>query len=664
MSLAALDATPLEAEWSAFKANRCARRLRSMREFAEQEIIIPSGPHKDTRFRVATQPVAGVWFDLLESRDWRNFCITGPVQDGKSFFGYVIPALYHLFEIGETCVLAAPDGDMVADKWRVDLLPTILQTRYRELLPTSGKGSRGGDAGTMQFLNGAVLKFMTGGGGDEERSGFTTRVVFVTEADKLDEVGGTSREGKKIDQITKRTAVYDDRARCYYECTVSTEDGFIWQHYQQGTATVLHCPCPHCGRYVPLEREDLHGWHEAESELEAAERAFFACRACGEAITEDARADMNRAAVPVHRGQTFDEHNELVGDPPRTHTLGFRWSAGNSLFKSAATVATEEWKAQRVRDNDAAEIVLRQFYWTLPAVPAQLETIPLRVETLLKRTRDDWPRGVMRERPKALVVTIDLGKRLAHWEAKAWWEGGTSHVVDYGRIEIPSDDMPVERALLVALRDFKCTVLDRGWIGPGETMVFPNLIGIDARWQTHEQVVYAFCRESGPRTFVATMGQRDRKLLYAAPKSKTGNVVFLGPEYHITRVRSHGIFRFDVNSNWWKTYAHERLAIEADKPGACTFFWVPPRDKDNTHMAFVRHLLAEKKVEEFVQGKGLVTTWYAEHRQNHWLDCDYNNAVLACYLGCSTLPTEARQQLNPLAERKTITLAEYYGERE
>ena len=157
-----IDRTAIDEEWAAFKANCRARKLRSLRQFAEEEIIIPSGPLKDTRFRCDTQPAAGVWFDLLQSANWRSYCITGPVQDGKSFFGYVIPALYHLFEIGETCVLAAPDGDMVTDKWQVDLLPVIRATRFAALLPTSGKGSRGGDAGTMAFGNGAILKFMTG----------------------------------------------------------------------------------------------------------------------------------------------------------------------------------------------------------------------------------------------------------------------------------------------------------------------------------------------------------------------------------------------------------------------------------------------------------------------------------------------------------------------
>jgi hypothetical protein len=658
---------PLEAEWTAFKAASRARRLRSLRQFAEDEIIVPSGPLAGTRFRCRTQPALGVWFDLIQSGNWRNFCISGPVQDGKSFGGYVIPALYHLFEIGETAVLAAPDGDMVADKWKVDLLPVIQQTRYAELLPKSGKGSRGGDAGTIQFTNGQVLKFMTGGGGDEERSGFTTRVVFVTEADKLDEIGGTSREGKKIDQITARTAVYDDRARCYYECTVSIEEGFIWQQYQQGTATVLHCPCPHCGRFVPLEREDLHGWQEAESAGEAEDAAFYACRACGEAVTETERADMNRAAVPVHRGQAFNADNELVGDPPRTDTLGFRWSAGNSLFKSAATIGREEWKASRAVDAEAAETKMRQFTWTLPAVAAQLDVVPLKVETLLQRTRADWPRGVLRELPDALIVTSDLGKRLAHWVAIAWWHDGGGHVVDYGRLEIPSDDMPVERALLVALRNFKGEVIERGWLctstgqGPGDTMVQPQLSAFDARWQTNEKSVYAFCREAGPRQYVATMGQRDRKGSYVAPKNRTGNVIVIGPEFHITRVDSHKVFRFDVHSNWWKTYAHERLAVAQDKPGAVTFFWVPPRDRDNSHMAFVRHLLSEKKVEEFEPGKGLVTKWIAESRSNHWFDAFYNNCALAAYLGCSAIPPDERPQANPLAERKTIDLGEYYG---
>ena len=110
---------------------------------------------------------------------------TGPTQSGKTLACFVIPLLYHLFEIRETVICGLPDIDMAMDKWSVDILPVIEQSQYRELLPTKGSGSRGGRVESIPFRNGATLKFMSGGGGDKSRAGFTSRVMVITETDPI-----------------------------------------------------------------------------------------------------------------------------------------------------------------------------------------------------------------------------------------------------------------------------------------------------------------------------------------------------------------------------------------------------------------------------------------------------------------------------------------------
>jgi phage terminase large subunit GpA len=205
------------------------RRLRSMRQFAEEEIVIPSGPFIGRRFRCARQPYTGLWFDQIDSGRWSRCVATGPTQSGKSLTCFVIPMLYHLFEMGETVICGLPDMDMAADKWREDILPVIDQSRFRSLLPSAGGGSRGGRVESLQFANGATLKFMSGGGSDKSRAGFTSRVVVITETDGMDKAGGNSRESDKITQIEARTRAYGSRKRIYMECTPSLENGRTWQ---------------------------------------------------------------------------------------------------------------------------------------------------------------------------------------------------------------------------------------------------------------------------------------------------------------------------------------------------------------------------------------------------------------------------------------------------
>ena len=219
-----------------FLAQARPRALRTMRAFAEGEIIIPDGPHAGRRFRCDRQPYTRLWFDAVDTGLWNRCVATGPTQSGKTLACFVIPLLYHLFEVAETVICGLPDMDMAADKWREDILPALERSRYRDLFPQRGGGSRGGRVESLQFTNGATLKFMSGGGGDKSRAGFTSRVVAITETDGMDQPAGSSRESDKITQLEARTRAYGARKRIYMECTVSTEEGRTWRQGRSGSA--------------------------------------------------------------------------------------------------------------------------------------------------------------------------------------------------------------------------------------------------------------------------------------------------------------------------------------------------------------------------------------------------------------------------------------------
>jgi hypothetical protein len=115
--------------------------------------------------------------------NWTRCVVTGPPHSAKTLAGFVIPLLYHLPEIGKTVICGLPDIDIAIDKWLEDILPAIEQPRFRDLMPRQGGGRRGGGVESLQFLNGATLKFMSGGGGDNSRTGFPSRAVVITETD-------------------------------------------------------------------------------------------------------------------------------------------------------------------------------------------------------------------------------------------------------------------------------------------------------------------------------------------------------------------------------------------------------------------------------------------------------------------------------------------------
>ena len=591
-----------------------------MREFAEDEIVIPHGRWQGRRFSCHRQPYSRLWFEAVDSHQWNRHVATGPTQSGKSLTCFVIPMMYHIFEIQETVICGLPSMDMAKDKWEQDIRPVIEHSRYRELLPTKGKGSRGGTFESITFKNGVTLKFMSGGGGDKKRSAFTARVLIVTETDGMDEAGKVSREADKITQLEARTLSYGDQKLVYLECTVSIEEGRTWREFNAGTQSRIITKCCHCFAWVSPERDHLTGYQDAESEFEAADKAAFYCPECGGLWSEDERREANENARLIHRGQDVAADEQIVGPEPQTKTLGFRWNAYNNMFLSAGFVAAREWMAARDPDEENAEKEMQQFYWAVPHEPSITDTTPLEAYQIVKRTTAEH-RGQVPTDTEWLTIGIDLGKWRTHWAAIAWTTQPRCHVVDYGVIEVDSEHLGVERATMATLRDFRDRVAS-GWLRPNDTPLTPDAVWIDSGYMT--DVVYEFCKESGD-LFRPTKGHGtgQQNVRYSRPKTKGALIRQIGEGYHISRLRKQRINLVEIDADQWKTWVHQRLSCPVIEPGAMTLY------AGGDHLAFAKHLTAERKIEEFIVGRGTVVKWEAIRKQNHWLDA----VSLACVAG-------------------------------
>jgi hypothetical protein len=613
-------------------------RLRSIREFAEQELVIPTGPFAGRRFTCNRNPFLGLWFEAVnaaEQNGWRRFVATGPQQSGKTFGCFVIPTMYHLFEMKETVLCGLPSLDLVTDKWTQDLLPAIEASRYRELLPRSGAGSRRGRIGDrVLFGNGTTLRFMTGGGGDKARAGFTSRVLVISETDGMDAAGGASREADKISQLEGRTRAFGDRARVYMECTVSTQDGRTHQEYTNGTASRIAIRCAHCRAYVTPEREHLIGWQDAKTVVEAGAKGRLTCPDCGAAWEEPERIKANLDCRLVHKGQTITVDGSIDGDAPPSDTLGFRWSAANNLLVKASVVAQEEWRATKDPDEDNADKKMRQFFWALPHKSKTTDLTTIDAHQIMARVSEDAagkvpmpPRGRVPTGAQRITVAIDLGKWCCHWTAIAWRPHASPHVVEYGRIDVATADFGEEHALLAALRSFRDDVCVIGWAADGGPMK-PTLSFVDAGYL--QGVVLRFCAESPG--FVAAKGRGTGQLGGGRrDKRETGSkVVGVGDGYEIVQLPGYTVPLVEIDTDKWKSWLHARIKTPLGQPGAFTLF---QSAVSNEHLSYAKHLTAEKKQEEHVAGKGLVTRWVALHRNNHWLDATMMSAVAGNAIG-------------------------------
>lgn len=595
------------------------------------------------RFRVERNPFAGLLLDALESRHWLRKFIIGVQQSGKTLLGSLIPLMYHLFERKETVVFGVPSRDMIKDKWENDILPVIGASRYRDLLPTDGQGSRGGTPLMVHFRNGAGLRFMSAGGNDKTRAGFTSRILIVTEVDGFDEIGGKSREASKFDQLEGRVRAF---AKCdplvYGECTVSYDTGRIWREYNNGTRSRLAIRCPHCASFVSPCREHLTGWQNAADEITAGEKAALVCPACGAAWSEADRDAANRDVRLVHRGQEIDAAGNVTGELPRTRTLGFRWNAANNLLVGAADTAQEEWRSKQDPDEENAEKRLLQFVWALPHKPETVDLTQLDATIVASRVTLD-KKGIVPSGYGGMTVGVDVGIWLCHWTASAWKDADTPHVVEYGVQEVKSDQLERDRALLVALRSLRDGVFEKGFESD-EGRVVPDTVLIDSGYagkesEHLEKVVYAFCAESnekcGRRRYLPAKGWGDGQ--YKHPVEKGKRVREIGREWHAARMPEYrGIRLIHANASHWKSKTHDRLRAPAGQPGSMTIFYGDGKD----HLSFGKHLTAERQ-----EKNDGVVEWIAVRRANHWLDSTMLSQVAGNRAGDRLFDTDEQSVL-------------------
>jgi phage terminase large subunit GpA-like protein len=556
--------------------------------------------------------------------------VTGPGQNGKSLLGFVIPVCHLLFELGETVFVGIPDMRLADEKWRVDFLPTI-EASFPDMLPTKGPGSKGGTIkDSVTFTNGARLKFMSAGQGDAGLAGPTTRNLVMTEVDKYDTAGETSREADPIRQMEARTNAFRDFGRrILMECTVSIPDGRIWQEIKGGTDSRLYHPCPHCGQWTSWEREHLVGWQDAPDVHAAGDAAAWKCPACEQIFREDERRKMHEKTLLVHRGQEVTADGEIVGAEPRTETFGLRWSAFDNPFVGTARLGKDEWLTKRASNKESAEKAARQFIWTIPYESADIELTPVNPEEIRERMSES-KQGIVPDNAIAVTVGIDTGKYRLHWVAAAILPDNRGAVIDYGEQKTDSKTVGTIKGIQDALALLR-SHFDSGWQSSDGRLHVPQQVWIDSGYHEHKQSVYNSCkatntelgREFGDEIYRPTKGFAEghkQMTRYYQPRELTTSVQYIGTEFDMRLQLDDQVYLVHVNADFWKARVQEGLSMDPQSDGAISLYLTPDQYH---HQDYAQQIAAEKQVEEWHQDRGFLKVFKVVSRENHFLDATY-----------------------------------------
>lgn len=619
-------------------AQSLSRELKGMIEWAEENVILPrdGGPFEGLPFSRDRQPYLYLLAEEIRNGLWSEIFAAGPNQSGKTFGVFVLPTIYAIAELKTNVVVGVPDLAMINDKWMVDLRPVFeASPRLAHLLPATGAGSKGGKVTDLvEFTNGVHLRFMTKGGSDTSKAGFTARRVHVTEAAGWSRGTATSKEADPLRQLRARqraTSRFDEEGnisterQLMVEGTVTVAEDLPWREKEGSSDSQIVYPCCHCKEFMRPEREHFIGWQGAANELDAARRGFFSCPKCGQAFTEAERSRMVRETGRIiHKGQSIDKDGVVHGERPQTSTLFFRWSAWDNLFVRQYDLAAEEWKASQLDegtdDREMAEKALCQQVWCIPYKPELVENAPLQRAEVRKRIHQ-WPAGVIPRDAIWVTTHVDVGKWVCWYYVLATLPSGEVPTVIYGSLGTGLDPQNAKSKTHEANGIKNCLrsifdMMDRGFAVESGGVRPVDLTLCDAGYM--DDAVYAVIRERPRARFMASLGRGKTQMdarRYEQPRSRTAIVRLIGERYHLEFVQGKGVFRLVFDADHAKLSIQACLRVAEGHPGALTLPMAPDRD----HKTVSRHLASEVYRRWIEPGKGLQEEW-TKKGQNHYLD--------------------------------------------
>ena len=313
-------------------------------------------------------------------------------------------------------------------------------------------------------------------------------------------------------------------------------------------------------------------------------------------------------------------------------------------------------------------------YQNQPLPQDEGESDQLNADAIAAKT-NGLPRGVVPIGASHLTMFIDVQGKLLFHAVVAWEDDFTGYVVDYGTY--PDQQRPVfslrevqktlarvapgtglEGSIYAGLETLTDAYLAKRWRRDDGAELRIERCLIDANWGQSTDVVYQFCRQSAHAGLIMPSHGRyvgASSVPFSAYKRKKGERV--GLHWRVPTVQGRRQVRHVlIDTNYWKSFVHARLAVAMGDPGSLSLFGRKPGE----HQLLAEHLTAEYRVKTEARGR-VVDEWKirAGGPDNHWLDCLVGCAVAASILGAvlpgtdtKTAPARAPIRLSELRKGK------------
>ena len=296
-------------------------------------------------------------------------------------------------------------------------------------------------------------------------------------------------------------------------------------------------------------------------------------------------------------------------------------------------------------------------YQNQPLPQEEGESDHLNADAIAAKT-NGLPRGVVPIGASHLTMFIDVQGKLLFHAVVAWEDDFTGYVVDYGTY--PDQQRPVfalrevqktlarvapgtglEGSIYAGLETLTDAYLAKRWRRDDGAELRIERCLIDANWGQSTDVVYQFCRQSAHAGLIMPSHGRyvgASSVPFSEYKRKKGERV--GLHWRVPTVQGRRQVRHVlIDTNYWKSFVHARLAVAMGDPGSLSLFGRKPGE----HQLLAEHLTAEYRVKTEARGR-IVDEWKlrAGAPDNHWLDCLVGCAVAASIQGAVLPGTDAR----------------------
>lgn len=257
------------------------------------------------------------------------------------------------------------------------------------------------------------------------------------------------------------------------------------------------------------------------------------------------------------------------------------------------------------------------------------------------------PQGMVPVECPTLVGYIDVQQEALFWVVSAWGAGFTGAVVDYGvypdqkksdftlkglrhKLSDVHKGGGLEATLYAGLTQLASQLAAREWPRMGGGGLRIRRLLVDEGFQT--PVIFQFCRQSPhaailmPAKGVGIGAKRAPMKEWAKRDGETRGPYFRVGRGNVDRGIPHAV----IDTNFWKSFLHARLAVPMGAPGCLTLYGDDPR----RHELFASHLLGEFRKTVSAEGR-TVDEWeeYPDKRDQHWFDCLTGSAAAAAMEG-------------------------------